>query len=121
MWSDNSWNDMGAIWGVDANMSIFPIVTCATRLDEYNSLSNNINIMPNPSNGVFNVLMTLPTVQDITIEVTNTLGQTVYHNNYKSFTDGMVSVDMSAQNQGIYFVTISNGKEKTVQRIVITK
>lgn len=121
MWSDNSWNDMGAIWGVDANMSIFPIVTCATRLDEYNSLSNNINIMPNPSNGVFNVLMTLPTVQDITIEVTNTLGQMVYHNNYKSFTDGMVSVDMSAQNQGIYFVTISNGKEKTVQRIVITK
>lgn len=121
MWSDNSWNDMGAIWGVDANMSIFPIVTCATRLDEYNSLSNNINIMPNPSNGVFNVLMTLPTVQDITIEVTNTLGQTVYHNNYKSFTDGMVSVDMSDKNQGIYFVTISNGKEKTVQRIVITK
>lgn len=122
MWSDNSWHDMNVAWGgLVGNMSIFPIVTCATKLTEYNSLNNNIHIMPNPSNGVFNVLMTLPNTQDISIEVTNTLGQTVYSSHYKSFTDGMVSVDMSDKNQGIYFVTISNGKEKNIQRIVLTK
>jgi hypothetical protein len=122
MWTDNTWHDMNVAWGgLVNNMSIFPILTCATKVGEYSPLSNNINILPNPSNGMFNILMTLPNAQDITIDVTNTLGQTVYYNNYKSFTDGMVAVDMSAQNQGIYFVTISNGKEKSVQRVVITK
>lgn len=121
MYNDNTWHNMNASWLVTNNMAIFPIVTCTTKLTEYNSLANNVIIMPNPSNGLFNLLMTLPTVQDLTVTVTNTLGQTVYLNNYKSFTNGMVSVDLSDKNQGIYFVTISNGTEKNVQRIVVTK
>lgn len=122
MWNDNTWHDMNVAWGgLKNNMAIFPIITCTTKLTEYNSLSNNINIMPNPSNGLFNILMTLPNVQDLTINITNVLGQTVYTNSYKSFTDGMVSVDLSDKNQGVYFVTVSNGVEKNVQRIVITK
>ncbi len=122
MWSDNSWNDMNVAWGgLVNNMAIFPLITCSTKITEYNMFSNNVNIMPNPSAGVFNILMTLPSIQDITIEVTNTLGQSVYTHSYKSFMDGMVAVDLSDKNQGIYFVTITNGKEKHVQRVVITK
>jgi len=122
MWSDKTWHDMNVAWGgLVNNMAIFPIITCSTKLTEYNSLSNNINIMPNPSNGVFNILMTLPEAQDITIDVTNMLGQSVYVNRYKSIMDGLVSVDLSDKNQGVYFVTISNGKEKNVQRIIIAK
>lgn len=122
MWSDNVWHDMNVAWGgLINNMAIFPIINCSTKLTEQSSLSSNVNIMPNPSNGLFNILMTLPTAQNLTINVTNMLGQTVYTSSYKSFIDGMVSVDLSDKNQGIYFVTVSNGVEKNVQRIVITK
>lgn len=122
MWSDNVWHDMNVAWGgLVNNMAIFPIINCSTKLTEQNSLSSNVNIMPNPSNGLFNILMTLPTAQDLTINVTNMLGQTVYTSSYKSFIDGMVSLDLSDKNQGVYFVTVSNGVEKNVQRIVITK
>ena len=122
MWSDNTWHDMNVAWGgLVNNMAIFPTITCTTKLTDYNSLNNAVNIMPNPSNGVFNILMTLPKSQDISVTISNMLGQSVYVNNFKSFTDGMLTVDLSDKNQGIYFVTVSNGIEKNVQRIVITK
>lgn len=122
MWSDNSWHDMNVAWGgLVNNMAIFPIITCSTKLDEINTLSNNVNIMPNPSNGLFNLVVTLPTVQNLTIEVTNTLGQIVYFSNQKDFTSGVLPIDLSDKNQGIYFVTVSNGIDRNVQRVVLTK
>ena len=122
LWSDNTWHDMNVAWGgLVNNMAIFPIFTCSTKLAEYNSLANNVNVMPNPSNGIFNVVMSLPSAQDITIDVTNVLGQSVFTNSYKSFNTGIVPVDLSNHNQGVYFITVSNGKDKNVQRIIITK
>lgn len=122
MWSDNVWHDMNVAWGgLVNNMAIFPLMTCTTKLTEYNSLSNNVNIMPNPSAGLFNLVLTLPSEQNITINVTNTLGQEVYSSSHKSFTNGVVPVDLSDKNQGIYFITVTNGTDKNVQRVVLTK
>ena len=122
LWSDNSWHDMNTAWGgLTNNMAIFPLITCSTKLTDYNSLSNNVSVMPNPSNGLFNVVIALPTVQDIKIEVTNMLGQSVYTNSMKSFNTGVIPVDLSDNTNGVYFLTVTNGTEKNVQRIVLTK
>ena len=122
LWSPNGWYDMNAVWGATANMAILPTITCSTKLmSEINTLTNNVSIMPNPSNGLFNIAMTLPNTQNITISVTNTLGQTVYSNSMKSFSSGIVPVDLSNNDQGIYFITVTNGVDKNVQRVVITK
>jgi hypothetical protein len=122
MFDDNSWHDMNVSWGgLKNNMAIFPIITCSTKLTEYNSLTNNINIMPNPSNGIFNVLMTLPTMQDITVNVSNMLGQTVYSTSYKSLMNDLINIDLSDKNQGVYFITVTNGTDKNVQRVIIAK
>ncbi len=122
MWSDNTWHDMTVAWGgLINNMAILPILTCSTKLTELNTLTNNVNIMPNPSNGLFNLAMTLPNTQNITINVTNALGQTVYTNSFKSFSSGVVPVDLSNNEQGIYFITVTNGVDKNVQRVVLTK
>lgn len=121
LWSPSGWHDMTSVWGGSNNMAIFPIITCSTKLTDINTLTNNVSVMPNPSTGIFNVVMSLPTVQDVTIEVTNMLGQTVYTHSMKSFSTGVVPVDLSDYNQGVYFMTVSNGKEKNVQRIVVTR
>lgn len=122
MWSDNTWHDMNVAWGgLVNNMSIFPIITCTTKLNEINLLNSNVNIMPNPSNGLFNLVVTLPVAQDLTVNVTNTLGQVVYSSSHKEFSSGVLPIDLSDKNQGIYFVTVSNGVDRNVQRIVITK
>lgn len=122
MWSDNSWHDMNVAWpGLMNNMSIFPIITCTTKLNEINLLNSNVNIMPNPSSGLFNLVVTLPVAQDLTVNVTNTLGQVVYSSSHKEFSSGVLPIDLSDKNQGIYFVTVSNGVDRNVQRIVITK
>lgn len=122
MFDDNTWHDMNVSWGgLVNNMAIFPLMTCVTGVDESGLLAANFSIMPNPSNGIFNVLLTLPKTQDVSINVANTLGQEVYKQEYKAFSEGVLSLDLSNKEAGVYFITITNGTEKLVQRIIIAK
>lgn len=127
-WSDNSWHSFNDgttnSWQINASLAILPIIQCttvATGIDNQSSIANNIAIFPNPNNGIFNVALTLPISHDITISISNTLGQTVLSHNYKSVTNGVYPIDMSSYNNGVYFITVSSGTDKNVQRVVLTK
>ncbi len=122
--SDNTWHDMNVAWGgLVNNMAIFPLVICTTATDlmNYNSLANNVNIIPNPSSGLFNVLINLSSAQDITIQVSDVLGQSLLMNDHKSLMTAVLPVDLSEMTSGVYFITVTNGKEKNVQRVILTK
>jgi hypothetical protein len=85
-------------------------------------LANSINLFPNPSNtGMFNMNVSLGQQENMTITVTNTLGQVVSTVAENNTYGGMYSIDLSAQPNGVYFVEVAAGDQKTVQRIVINK
>ena len=85
-------------------------------------LGSAINLFPNPSNtGMFNLNVALGVRTDMNIRVTNAMGQTVSMISENNSLGGMYSLDLSAEANGVYFVEVSAGEEKSVQRIVISR
>lgn len=120
--SDNSWQSFTtpspAGWGfTSTDLAIFPIVTAEMATGVKNLTSNLATISPNPSNGIFNI--SLKSNTDVNVTVTNAIGQTVVNKNFTS--SESISVDLSNNNNGVYFVTITNGKEKSVKKVVLNK
>lgn len=125
-WSDNSWNGMNPAWGstFKANLAIFPIISgsvSSVGMTKATSLNKNVSVMPNPTNGDVFVNLALTEASNVSINVTNTLGQVIEAREIKNAQFENVSIDLSKFDNGIYFVTVSNGKDKMVKRIVLNK
>nr|MBP9190730.1 T9SS type A sorting domain-containing protein [Chitinophagales bacterium] len=77
-------------------------------------------IYPNPNNGNFNVQFETNTTKNLTIQVSNTLGQIVYSNNYTN-TSGVQTYTLQLQHlaKGIYTLgIISDGKAVNKQVVI---
>jgi hypothetical protein len=84
-------------------------------------LASMINLFPNPSTGVFNLNIALGIQADLNVKVINTLGQTVQQFAEGKSNGGSYVLDLSAQANGVYFVEVTAGEAKSVQRIVINR
>lgn len=76
---------------------------------------------PNPYNGLTNFYVTLNKAANVTITVTNTVGQvlsTQVHNNMNAGKN-LVQLDASSLSAGIYFYTVSNGAQSITKRMII--
>jgi hypothetical protein len=75
-------------------------VTFATKLDE-SLLANGLNVYPNPSNGIFN-LLSETILDNLEITITNPLGQIVGHESLKN--TNQASIDISKLSEGVYYM-----------------
>lgn len=124
--SDNLWYDMSGSsgWNISFKLSVYPTIcgnSVSTGLDRNNELLNNVSIMPNPTNGVFNINTSFSESKNIKINISNILGQIILSNEYNAITNDKIQLDLTQQANGIYFVTVSNGIDKMVQRLIINK
>lgn len=88
---------------------------CSFNVGENRNLSlDKTSIYPNPSTG----LITVKNINQTQISVYNSLSQLVYQstNNQTSHT-----FDMSDYGNGVYFIVINDGKEKTVNLLILNK
>jgi hypothetical protein len=93
-------------------------VCSVTGIDE--NISNvNLDVYPNPTNGELYVDITTIDVQDFTISVINTLGQTVKEVKQIQSNGGKIKIDLSDKNTGVYFVTVKSKSGSKVKRIVL--
>lgn len=93
-------------------------VCSVTGIDE--NISNvNLDVYPNPTNGELYVDITTLDVQDFTISVINTLGQTVKEVKQIQSNGGKIKIDLSDKNTGVYFVTVKSKSGSKVKRIVL--
>jgi hypothetical protein len=97
------------------------VVNACVGIKENAMLSTFISLQPNPSSGRVNLVTSLPSAQSIDVTVHNSLGQIIYSTSQKSVAASVIGIDLSAQPAGIYFVTVSNGTEKAVKRLILTK
>lgn len=123
-WSDNSWNKFNDgtsnSWQIDASIAILPKIACITDVINFNGISGNIAVFPNPSNGKFNFAVTMPQASDLNFTVINNLGQVVYTKVEKSVTNAIVGMDLSHLAKGIYFVNVMDSTgDKTTKKIII--
>lgn len=122
--SSSTWSTSTSSWGLSMNHAILPIL-CGTNITTGISnnlgLSKDVKIMPNPSTGLVNVAVTIANSENISVTVTNALGQQIISNKYDGISNETISLDLTSQSNGVYFVTVSNGKDKMVQRLILNK
>ena len=80
------------------------------------SLSNNLEIYPNPSNGNFHVSLKNQLVID-EILITDTLGKTIQIESLKNANEHQIA--MQGASAGIYFVKIKSGEKSIVKKLIV--
>lgn len=118
---NNNWRTMRYNRQAKVQLAIFPQITCrpVVGISEESTFVSNISIMPNPNNGVFNILFTLPKEEKINIRVFNALGQQLTNDEFRNVSSKVFDMDLSSKPDGVYFVEISNGSEKVVKKIIL--
>jgi hypothetical protein len=98
-----------------SQLTVNSTTLCSFNVGENRNLSlDKTSIYPNPSTG----LITVKNINQTQISVYNSLSQLVYQstNNQTSHT-----FDMSDYGNGVYFIVINDGKEKTVNLLILNK
>ncbi|PID89474.1 MAG: hypothetical protein CSB01_01795 [Bacteroidia bacterium] len=83
-------------------------------LTAVNEIEDQVNIYPNPTNGLFRV----EGVQGAKIVVYNIVGDVVYNNSNASES---INIDLSSQKEGSYVVKITDDDRVLTRKIVVTK
>jgi hypothetical protein len=83
-----------------------------------NELSRSLNIYPNPSTGVFNIVFDIAIRQEVEISVIDALGRTI-EIEYLSGQAGTIThqIDLSNHARGLYFVRITAGENAVIKKI----
>jgi len=77
-----------------------------------------MNIFPNPSNGLVNVGIQKMGTDALQIQIVNTIGQLIFKNDMKGAVIN-AQIDLSKEASGTYFVRILTGSEIITRRIFI--
>ena len=112
------------VFGTDANMctnkSFSTVnVSLCTGIDNF-SLSNTINVYPNPSIGAFSVDMPEGNSGNYVIEIRNALSQIIYTDKMQVGESALrKNINMTGASKGIYSLTLQSTKTKRVYKIII--
>ena len=109
-----------------ANTSLFTAIALdwvptATGIDNQ-SQSKNINLFPNPSKGLVNVIFKVP-VSDCQIQVANSVGDILSEVKVAKGFSGVKTIDLSNHANGIYLINIlhANKKYNLNYKIILSK
>ncbi|OFX48111.1 MAG: hypothetical protein A2X13_03005 [Bacteroidetes bacterium GWC2_33_15] len=92
--------------------------TISTSVNEL-SLNNNINIYPNPSNGIFIISIEIDNISYGSIDIYNSTGSKVYIKNLQNNTDFVHTIDLSTMPKGMYFVKIIVNEKSFTNELII--
>lgn len=120
----NNWRTLRYNRSAKVHLAILPQITCRPIVGIQENVSvfnSNITVMPNPSTGHFSLIFTLPKQEDVNVRIMNPLGQQISSDRLENVTNNMINIDLSNRADGIYFIEVSNGTEKVVKKIIITR
>ena len=96
-------------------------VECGTmRSDDLPAWAASIQLMPNPTTGLLQVSAQFDRPEKGSVQVMNVLGQTVLRKNFQAASLSE-SIDLQGNAPGLYFITVSNGKEHTTRKVVLRR
>ncbi len=84
------------------------------------SKEEDFSIYPNPANGKFNLNLGDAQFNNANIIITDAMGKVVYRQNDVNLVDTYTTnIDLSAQPQGIYFVTVSSDTRRITKKLFL--
>ncbi len=114
---------------IDAFLESFYHITCATCLTvNDNSAVGKVtknaltsNAFPNPATTDLSIPFTASTATDLTITLTNTLGQVVMGQTVSNMASGTAHFDVSGLSAGVYFYSVQTAKgDRSSGRVVVS-
>ena len=82
-------------------------------------LAGNIDILPNPATGQFNIHCTGNFDKDIRMSLFNVMGQKMIDNNYHISNGQTIPVSVDKLAAGIYMVQIQSGSQSFTRKLII--
>ncbi len=122
--SSNSWKKIKDYHKRNVQLAIYPILSCKPPVglsEEAMGLFSNVNLMPNPNTGQFQIITTLNQPQNLKLRVYNYLGQELLRVSEPGVQNRVFDMDLSAAPNGVYFVEISNGTDRIIKKVVISR
>lgn len=103
----------------DTQSITFPVLKEAVGLNDFAFKAGEVNIYPNPANGIATLGFDLLKPEHATIRFTNLIGQQVLSDSRMIHEKEEVLYDVSMLKTGAYFVTVEiNGERKTMKLMV---
>ncbi len=80
-----------------------------------------VNVFPNPNTGTFTVNIQTEKATDITLNITNVLGQSVYSENLSNVSSLRKEVNLNAFEKGLYFINVEGEDGKSNSHKIVIK
>ena len=90
-----------------------------TDVDEMNENGFASRVYPNPNNGIFNVVVNSTSSENFQISVSNMIGQSIHTETLPASGVGTATLDLSAVEKGVYFVTVKGEKSENTTKVVV--
>lgn len=90
----------------------------ANALNELKVTNFDVNVMPNPTNGVTAIVLNLEEAAEVSLVIVDIVGNVVFNSGNDNLAAGSypTSIDLGGQADGVYFAKVSvNGAVKTVK------
>ena len=85
-----------------------------------NYLNDEINVYPNPTNGIINVSIADANNSELTISVMDIEGRTVYHSVNKNVGSGYhKQINLEQLAKGVYYIKFTSGEASAYKKLVI--
>jgi len=91
-------------------------------VEKFDNQSNldELNLYPNPANGMFNMSFTSKEPQDYTLTIVDAKGSTIYEKQLNAFEGNFKEeYDLSDHDSGLYFFNLVSEKEKLSKKIIV--
>jgi len=92
--------------------------TNTVAIEDYNDLSDNIILYPNPTNDILNINLSNVTSK-ISITIINILGEVIYKLSENTSGNFTKSIDLHLYNKGLYIVNIEKDNQSINYKIIL--
>ncbi|MFZ9295794.1 MAG: T9SS type A sorting domain-containing protein, partial [Bacteroidia bacterium] len=119
--STNTWRTYKTHRKMKIQMAIIPQITCSPVLGINSTVLNEtmLQVFPNPSKGIFNLLLNMPVQEMVQIRVCNILGHVISSLTLNHADTQVLQLDLSAYPKGIYLLQVQNASQTLSKRIVL--
>ncbi len=104
------------------NMDIHVVCTscnAAVNVDNTTSAIKGISAYPNPASSEVNIRFDLAALSDVTVNLTNALGQLIATQQINDKTNGVATFNTAKLPAGVYLYTVTANGQRTTGRVVI--
>ena len=89
---------------------------------EEDNFEASLSLQPNPNNGIFGVSMNFSKVQDVNLELFNSVGQIILTKKLSKISNSTINFSLADYSPGVYYITIrAEDGNSTTKRFMITQ